>query len=67
MTFSPAAGEQGRKAAEMLRKVLGGESPGNIPIQDPKEIELVVNLKEAREMGVEVPAEVIEAATRGIE
>jgi putative ABC transport system substrate-binding protein len=67
MTLSPAAKEQGRKAAEILRKVLGGESPANIPIQDPEEVELIINLKEAREMGIEIPAEILDSATRVIE
>ena len=67
LTFAPAASEQGRKAAEMLRKVLDGESPANIPVLNPEEIEFIVNLKEARAMGIEIPAEVLDAATRVIE
>jgi len=67
MTLGPAATEQGRKSAEMLKKVLGGESPGNIPVINPEEIEIIVNLKEASGMGIEIPAEVLESATRVIE
>jgi putative ABC transport system substrate-binding protein len=67
MTFAPAAKEQGRKAAEMFRKVLEGESPGSIPIQKPEEIEFIINLKEARLMGISVPAELLSSATRVIE
>lgn len=67
MTMTPAATEQGRKAAEILRRVLGGESPAGIPVIDPQEIELIVNQKEARDMGIEIPAEVLDSATRVIE
>ena len=67
MTLTPAAKEQGQKAAEMLRRVLEGESPANIPVQNPHEIELIVNLREAATMGVEIPAEILDSATRVIE
>jgi len=67
MTLTPGAKEQGQTAAEMLRKVLGGESCANIPVQNPKEIEFIVNLKEAQEMGIEISAELRDSATRLIE
>ena len=67
MTLSPSATEQGVKAAGMLRKVLEGESPKNIPPLNPEEIELIVNLKEARAMGIEMSAEILDSATRVIE
>ena len=67
LTFSAAAQEQGQQAASMLRKVLQGENPDKIPVQNPEHLELILNLKEARAMGIEVPAEVLDAATRVIE
>ena len=67
MTLAPSATEQGLKAAEMLRKVLEGESIANVPPLDPEEIELIVNLKEARGMGIEMSAEILDSATRVIE
>jgi len=67
LTFSAAAQEQGLQAAGMLRKVLDGENPGNIPVQKPEQVEFIVNLKEARAMGIDMPAEVLDAATRVIE
>jgi putative ABC transport system substrate-binding protein len=67
MTLSPSAKEQGQKAAEMLRKVLEGASCADIPVQNPDEIELIVNLKEAKGMGIEIPVELLNSATRVIE
>jgi putative ABC transport system substrate-binding protein len=67
MTFAPSAAEQGLKSAEILRRVLEGESPANIPLLDPEEIELILNQKVAREIGIEISAEVLDSATRVIE
>ncbi|MDX1776017.1 MAG: ABC transporter substrate binding protein [Desulfobulbales bacterium] len=67
LTFSAAAAEQGEQAAGILRKVLAGEYPGNIPVRQPEQIEVIVNLKEALKMGIEIPAAVLDAATRVIE
>jgi putative ABC transport system substrate-binding protein len=67
LTFSAAAKEQGLQAAGMLRKILAGEKPDNIPVQNPTQVELIVNLKEAQAMGVAIPAEVLNSATRVIE
>ena len=67
LTFSAAAKEQGLQAAGMLGKVLAGEKPDNIPVLNPEQIEIIVNLKEARTRGIEMPAEVLDGATRVIE
>jgi len=67
LTFAAAAKEQGVEAAGMLRKVLAGGDPDKIPVLNPKNLELIVNLKEAQTMGIELPAEILESATRMIE
>ena len=67
LTFSAAAKEQGVKTAGMLRKILAGENPDNLPVQNPAQVELIVNMKEAQAMGITVPAEVLDSATRVIE
>ena len=67
LTFAAAAQEQGLQAAGMLRKVLEGENPDKIPVLNPEQVEFIVNLKEARGMGIEIPAEVLDSATRVIE
>jgi putative ABC transport system substrate-binding protein len=67
MTMAPSASEQGRKVADVIRRILDGANPAAIPVQNPEEIELIVNVKEARAMGIEIPAEVIGSATRVIE
>ncbi|KPJ97630.1 MAG: hypothetical protein AMJ60_10700 [Desulfobacterales bacterium SG8_35] len=67
LTFSAAAQEQGVQTAGMLRKVLAGENPDNLPVQNPAQVELIVNLKEAQGMGITIPAGVLDSATKVIE
>jgi putative ABC transport system substrate-binding protein len=67
LTFSAAAREQGEQTAGMLRKILAGENPDNLPVQNPAQVELIVNLKEAQGMGITIPAGVLDSATRVIE
>ncbi|MEJ8853097.1 ABC transporter substrate-binding protein [Variovorax robiniae] len=44
-----------RRAAEFVAKVLNGARPGDLPIEQPTKLELVVNLKVAKSIGVTVP------------
>lgn len=67
LTFTAEAKEQGVKAAGMLRQVLAGGNPGKIPVASPEHIELIINLKEAQTMGLDIPAEVRDSASRLIE
>lgn len=59
--------EQGAGLADILKKVLGGVRPSDIPIKEPKQIQTIVNLKEAKAMGFNVPADISNSASRVIE
>jgi putative ABC transport system substrate-binding protein len=62
LEISPA--EQGQTAAQVAIKLIEGAKPAQMGIASPKKIELVINLKTARELDINVPFQVLGTATR---
>jgi len=56
--------EQGYLAAEMAARVLEGAKTEFLPLIRPHRIDLVINMRHAREIGIEVPFSVLRSATR---
>jgi putative ABC transport system substrate-binding protein len=56
-----------RQSARHIRKVLDGEKPGEIPMEQPTHFELVVNLKTANALGFSVPLALLVRADEVIE
>jgi putative ABC transport system substrate-binding protein len=64
--LAPSATEQGEAAAQIAARMLRGENPKGIPMELPKRVELVLNLREAGELGIKVPFDLITDATKVI-
>jgi putative ABC transport system substrate-binding protein len=67
VSYGVQGGYAGRLAATYVHQILRGAKPSDLPVQQPAEFELVVNLKTAKTLGLTIPPSLLQRADRVIE
>ena len=67
MSYAPNLPGLFRGAAKYIERILKGAKPGDLPVEQPMRIDLVINLKTARTLGLKIPQSLLVRADRVIE
>src|SRR6266850_3546562 len=67
ISYGPDVLDMVRRAAFQTAKILKGEKPGDIPVEQPSKFEIAVNLKTAKALGLKIPQSILARADRVIE
>ena len=66
MVYAVSITDSFRRAATYVDKILKGRKPADLPVEQPKKFEFIVNLKAAKQIGLTIPPNVLARADRVI-
>ncbi len=66
MSYGADQVEPYKRAASMVDKILKGVKPADLPVEQPKKFEFIINLKAAKQIGLNIPPNVLARADRVI-
>jgi putative ABC transport system substrate-binding protein len=67
LAYGPDVADQYRRAAAYVDRILKGVKPGELPVEQSTKLDLILNVKTAKALGIEVPAQLLARADEVIE